>query len=160
MNKTDEPFYSDVKAKSRLRAETHYGVQARESAFTSEAILLGRYLLSASPKQFVIERYCEAVVKKKPAFGNDDIKLWTFLKKNTWAIGIIDAGLAIIKPQCGIRNKILLMLAIIEATPDYSHLFLPKNRSFFYFLTIVFVGFRSVVKAVIGCVVITLLNLK
>jgi hypothetical protein len=41
----------------------------------------------------------------------------------------MDAGLALLRPHSRLRNKILLMFALLETTPDFIDLFFAESAS-------------------------------
>jgi hypothetical protein len=67
---------------------------------------------------------------------------------------LLDSALALSNSESLLRQKLLLMSAILETRPQYAALFLPKQRSFFYLFYVGFVGVRAVAKAVAGKVLL------
>lgn len=120
-------------------------------AYQKEAEVFGRYLLGGrSPNSKSISLYISAMnLRPAAAIGRDE-KILKFILKNPWSIGMIDGALAFSKKKSIVRRKILFMSAILETQPEYTDLFLPQERSWFYNIYIFWVGFRAVMKAVAG----------
>ena len=119
--------------------------------FKREAEVFGRYLLGGrSPNPKSISLYISAMtLRPASAIGRDE-KILKFVLKNPRSIGMIDGALAFSKKKSIVRRKILFMSAILETQPEYADLFLPQERSWFYNIYIFWVGFRAVIKAVAG----------
>lgn len=119
--------------------------------FKKEAEVFGRYLLGGkSPNAKSISLYIEAMtLRPASAIGRDE-KILRFVLKNPRVIGMIDGALAFSKKKSIVRRKILFMSAILETQPEYAELFLPQERGWFYNVYIFWVGFRAVMKAIGG----------
>jgi hypothetical protein len=119
--------------------------------FKKEAEVFGRYLLGGkSPNSKSISLYISAMtLRPASAIGRDE-KILEFILKNPRSIGMIDGALAFSKKKSIVRRKILFMSAILETQPEYANIFLPQERSWFYNIYIFWVGFRAVMKAMAG----------
>ena len=116
-----------------------------------EAEIFGRYLLGGkTPNEKSIALYVEAMTQRPVLPIGRDVSLLKFLLKHPSTIGMIDGALAFSKKRSIIRRKILFMSAILETQTEYAALFLPEERSPFYTVYIFWVGFRAVVKAMGG----------
>lgn len=126
--------------------------------FQQEAEILGRYLLDGKSPNAKSSSLYVAAMNLRPAnpLGKDE-KILKFVLKNPRSIGMIDSALAFSKKKSLIRRKILFMSAILETQPEYADLFLPHERKWEYNLYIFWVGFRAVVKAVAGKIVLVFL---
>mgnify|MGYP000229604039 CR=1 FL=1 len=80
--------------------------------------------------------------------------------KNKWRMACIDAGLAFKEPTNNARRKLFIMLAILEASPNYVDAFLSKKFSFLYLFKIIGVGIRAVARAIIGVFIINSIKRK
>jgi hypothetical protein len=80
-----------------------------------------------------------------------------FLLSYPWSIPFVDAGLALTKRNSGVRKKLLLMSAILEATPQYYSYFLSKNESPLYVFYITFILAKSFFKALVGIALLKIL---
>ncbi len=124
---------------------------SRDDSYQKEAEAFGRYLLSGkNPNSKSISLYIEAMhLRPAEALGRDK-KIIEFILKNNRTIGMIDGALAFSKNKSIVRRKLLFMSAILETQPEYADLFLPQERNSFYNLYIFWVGFRAVMKAIAG----------
>lgn len=121
-----------------------------------EAEIFGAYLLGEQPSEQVITLYEQAMDKLKISVNGKDERLLKWMLDNPDAIGMIDSGLALVKPQSVIRRKLLVYLAILESVPQYAHLFLPSATSATYPLYIFWVGVRATFKAAAGMIIVKL----
>lgn len=119
-----------------------------------EAKILGYYLLKQQPDSSIIDLYKQAMERQLITLDEKDRDILNFILKIPWSIGLIDSGLALLKPLSGVRKKIFIMLAIIEASPNHCNFFFTANRSIFFLFTIVYVGCRSIIKAVLGSILV------
>jgi hypothetical protein len=128
------------------------------SDFKKEAEIFGRYLLDGKqPNSKSISLYIEAMnLRPFPATGKDE-KILKFILKNPRSTGMIDGALAFSKKKSIVRRKILFMSAILETQPEYAELFLPQERNWSYNIYIFWVGFRAVMKAFFGKILIAFL---
>lgn len=120
-----------------------------------EAYLFGRYLLKKDPDEKSIALYTSAMNILPFSLSHKEERMLNFMYKNSWAVPLIDAGLAILNPKSLVRKKIFTMLAILESTPEYSGLFLPRAFSPFYPLYIFFILLKAGIKAFAGIILIT-----
>ena len=77
-----------------------------------------------------------------------------------WKMACIDAGLAFKDPNNNVRRKLFTMLAILEASPNYTKYFLSRSFSFFYLVKVGLVGTRAVVRAMIGILIVNSIKRK
>src|SRR5262245_19625526 len=104
-----------------------------------EAIAIAKYLTEREPEEFVIDRYISGGNAK---FGiiteTKDQKLQLFIVEHPSTLPCIDAACAVLFPKLQLRNKILLMVAILETTPEYCDFFFPSpfNKSLFFLKTL------------------------
>lgn len=121
------------------------------SSMKEEALIFGKYLLSGeTPDDKSVELYVKAHQFRDLSVQPSEEKLFAFVMLNTWSLGLIDSALAFSGPNHILRKKLLVMSAVLECRPNYASLFLPKKRSWFYFIAFLWIGFRGVCKAVFG----------
>ena len=118
-----------------------------------EAILMSRYLLDSEPSEALIQRYVDAnqqlLADKNTA---RDLAPLAFVRQHPWALPYVDAAFGLLQPDALLRNKLLVMVAILEATPDHVAAFLPITLSKPVFLLRLFgLGLSAGVKFVLGC---------
>ena len=129
------------------------------SLLEKEAELFSKYLLNQFPNQTVKVLYVKAMQLSDSSTGIQDKKLVQFVTENNWSIGLIDSGLAIIRPDAEVRRRLYILFALLESMPDYWDHFLPKKRSPFYLIVIVFHGTAAILKATLGIALIKLLEI-
>jgi hypothetical protein len=124
-----------------------------------EAKVFGRYLLGGiNPDSKSIDLYLKAAAMQKyDTASAREQKILHLALRRPWLIGLLDSALALSKSESLLRQKLLLMSAILETRPQYAALFLPKQRSFLYLFYVGIVGVRAVVKAVTGKLVLLIL---
>lgn len=119
--------------------------------FKREAEIFGKYLLDGkTPDAKSISLYVDAMNLRPVAALGKDEKILQFILRNPHCIGMIDGALAFSKKKSIVRRKILFMSAILETRPQYAELFLQQERKWFYNIYIFWVGFRAVLKAIAG----------
>lgn len=95
----------------------------------AEGAVLGRYLLGQEPRSEAVARYVEgcARVLAEP-FAREDVSLVAFACRHPWSLPCLDAACGLLRPQSLLRQKTILMLAILETMPEHASLFLPVPR--------------------------------
>jgi hypothetical protein len=126
-----------------------------DPAARDEAESFGAYLTGRTLAALFIDRYVVAIAVRGIEADRRDQRLLRFMRRHPWSIGFIDGGLALRRPGSAVRDRLLVMSAIIEATPDYAPDFLPTGRSPLYAVYIAFVGLRAGVRGIIGSVLIS-----
>lgn len=93
-----------------------------------EAIRLGRYLVGGAPADELVERYARAHahVLREPPTRADEAVL-AFVRAHPWSLPLLDAGTAIVPGAPLLRRKLLVMMAILEATPEHAERTLPVD---------------------------------
>jgi nucleoside-diphosphate-sugar epimerase len=120
-----------------------------EETLSKEAEAIARYLLHCAPPPELARRYVEAnrvLLSAEPL--SSEVKLF---RRYPSFLGLLEAGSGIIRPQSLLRKKVLLMAAILEATPHYADFFLAEPRGRLRFaLDLYWLIPVAVAKAVIG----------
>ncbi len=100
-------------------------------ALIEEGRLFARYLLGrgvgrGAPAREAPERYARACVvlfgDSEPA---DEVELVRFARHHPWSLPLLDAASGLLQPRTLLRRKLVLMLAILEATPTHVSVFTP-----------------------------------
>lgn len=101
---------------------------ADQAALRDEAVRFGRYILGVEPSPALIDRYVKAhaTVLHDPPTADDEAILG-FVRAQPWALGLLDAGTAFVKTAPRLRQKLVVMTAILEATPAYAERTLPVD---------------------------------
>jgi hypothetical protein len=120
--------------------------------------LLSRYLVSTEPSPALVERYLAACAARLPPESEEDalvaaVHAWPRL------LGLLDAGAALLDPQGVLRSKLLVMAAVLEASPHCPDAFLPVGAAGFGWVpSALAAGLRGVGKALLGGVLVAALR--
>jgi len=100
------------------------------AALEVEAQVFARYLVGRPAPPDLVERYRTAAqVVWGQADEPGDAALLEFVRRHPWSVGPLDAATALLAPGGPLRGRILLMAAILEATPAFADDFLPRAVS-------------------------------
>lgn len=117
-----------------------------------EARIFTRYLVGKEVDPQAIRLYENGTKNSSP--NDTDRKLLKFMVAHPHCIGFIDAGLVFHNASSEARRRLYLMLAILEASPEYYDSFLAKKRSPLYIFIIFYSGTRAVIKAGLGLLLV------
>jgi hypothetical protein len=93
-----------------------------------EARIFARYLIRAEPSADVIERYGDAVARLFPDPDSArDRALLAFVGRHPWSVGCLDAAAAVVARNSRLRQRLLVMAAVLETTPEGAAEFLPRD---------------------------------
>lgn len=93
------------------------------------ATALARHLVGETPRPEEIARWKSAIVAQRADLVSArDRALWARIERFPWLIGPVDAGLALADPHSAVRHRVLLMLAVLEASPHHTRHFLSADR--------------------------------
>ena len=93
-----------------------------------EARVFSRYLVGRVPREALLSRYAEAVRALLPVPGDArDEAVVAFARNHPWSVSFLDAACGLVRPRARLREKILLMAAVLEASPDFADEFLPRS---------------------------------
>jgi len=123
-----------------------------------EADFMTRYLLGVRCSQELKIRYAQAIEQLKIELDLEERRLWRIVNRYPFLLRIVDGGLALLKPHGGIRRKIYMMLAILEASPEHAGRFLPKTYTRLYVLGLIAVSLRAGLAAMVGVFFIKIIN--
>ena len=128
---------------------------ADTDALIHECRMITHYLLGQSPSPEIIQRYIEATSTLIPErIPPSDIATVNFVQRHPWSLPYLDAASALLRPQSVLRSKILLMMAVLEATPQFTDAFIPEFFSIPQFLwRMAGYGISSALKVTIGILV-------
>ena len=95
----------------------------------NEAQILSNYLVDTSVDKKEEGLYLRVVIEKKLSLSDKEERLWRLMLKSKVLLSSIDAGLAILNPNSAIRERICIMLAIVETHPAFFNLFIANHKS-------------------------------
>ena len=127
----------------------------RELELELEGRLFGRYLVGRMPPPELVERYREAnrILLGGTAPGSDAAVL-AFARRHPWSIPFLDGAAGLVRPGSLLRNKILVMAAVLEASPAFAEEFLPGAvRPVPLMLRVLGLGTLAVARAAFGVLV-------
>ena len=122
------------------------------AALELEARVFGRYLVGRVPPGELVDRYRAASTTLFGTLvGGPDAAIIAFARRHPWSVPFLDAGAAIVRPAGLLRSKILVMSAILEASPAFADEFLPRNVPLAGLaLRVVGLGMWAVARAIVG----------
>lgn len=124
-----EPARRDLHFTPRTLAEGLPQVfgSAADRAWRAEARCLARHLLRTEISAELRERYVTAA---RQLFGETAEGSVAFFHRHLWSLSWLDAALGLVRPLDGLRQRLLLMAAVLETTPEHAAWFLrpPPSR--------------------------------
>jgi len=136
-----------------LRASTLSAAPPTQDAeLATECQVLARYLIGQEPPQELVDRYIAAnrILIKEEGSGPLESEL-RFVRRNPSTLPFIDAAAGLLKPESLLRKKLLVMTAILEATPIYAGFFLREPvHPLVLSGQLLWQGIRSAVKITLG----------
>ncbi len=89
----------------------------REEALTREACVLGRYLIDREPRPEECARYAAGC---RTLFADEDgTPLVAFCRRHPRALPFLDAAAGLVAPRASLRRRLVLMTAVLEASPAH-----------------------------------------
>lgn len=88
-----------------------------------EARLFGRYLVGEEPGEPFVDRYlaaADALLSSSPG------PVVRFALRRPRTLPLLDAASAVVRPRGPLRSRLLVMAAVLEASPAYADRFLPQ----------------------------------
>jgi hypothetical protein len=102
---------------------------ATDEPLEKEAEALGRYLLGSAPSPGEIERYIRGSRALFPHAPRRESAVLEFALRRRWALPLLDGACGLVEPDSLLRRKLILMLAILETSPDRVGVFEPITGS-------------------------------
>lgn len=114
--------------------------------------MFARYLVGCDPTPEVVERYERASRKLfAPHLDEAEAALVGFVRRNPWSAPCLDAAAGILRPGGALRNRLLVMAAILETSPVHANDFLPRSASLGSLVAQLAVhGIRAIAVLVVG----------
>jgi hypothetical protein len=112
-----------------------------------------RYLVGQPASAELARRYAEADAALSPGpHAPSDHAMVRFVRRHPACLPYLDAACAVFRPQCLLRRKLLLTVAILEATPDFTRCFIHEGGSMGRaLLQLAAIGVRGAFKFAVGC---------
>ncbi|MDB5184913.1 MAG: hypothetical protein JWN38_721 [Candidatus Saccharibacteria bacterium] len=130
-----------------------------DDQLTLQAQRFAQYLVHADPTPHAIQLYRQALAQKVPLDAKDT-RLLALVDRHPSLLGLVDAALPLLKPYSEVRRRLYLMLAILEASPEYYQSFVPLERPPLYFLVVGLACVRAVCKTILGMLLVVALGAK
>jgi hypothetical protein len=121
-----------------------------------EGALLARYLLGREAPPEAAQRYVEGCAQLfvDPA-SPEDSSLMTFIRRHAWSLPCLDAACGLLHPRSLLRQKLILMLAILETIPGLAETFIARPAPrFAVLLRLAATGFVASLKIAAGVVLL------
>ena len=122
-----------------------------DAALAVEARTFARYLVGRVPPDESVARYVDASHALFPAPPASEESVLAFARRHPWSVGFLDAASGLLRPGSLLRSKLLVMAAILEASPAFADDFLPRSvPPVALFVQLALHGSLVVVRALLG----------
>lgn len=92
-----------------------------------EALVLARYLTASAPSETLAARYYESEQATARGLESElDRRIVDLAVRHPRALGALDSACAVLRPKAVLRDKLLRMAAVLEASPEGAADFLPR----------------------------------
>lgn len=125
---------------------------------SNEAIVFSKYLGINYSDEALYNRYDAGVQQLNLNLNLKEESLLKLALKNNFLLPFIDGGLALLRPNCSIRRRILLMSALIETDTKHVHQFISETDSNFSSVKILLRGSIAISKGILGVFLLALLK--
>lgn len=120
------------------------------NAVARECRVFTRYLIRAKPSAAIVARY-SAACGVLLGTGRSATSLEELVRRHPALLGIAEAGCGFVARDHALRKKLLILTAILEATPEHADRFLPPRglRPLIH-LELLLTGMRAALKTAVG----------
>lgn len=129
-----------------------------QSLAENEASILAAYLISKRIGKEEIARYERAIEIKKIFLSSSEQRLWNLMLRHRSILASVDSGLALINSNSPLRQRIAMMLAILEAHPDHISSFYIQRPDIFTHISLLLTLFMAPFKAILGIIIIKIIK--
>jgi hypothetical protein len=123
-----------------------------------EAAALGRHLAGREIDDESVRRYADAIRRGVAPMDAREGRLLRRVVRRPWMLGFIDAGLALWNRRGPLRRRLVVMFAILESSPRYCDLFLPRPTSTRVAIGVAWAAIRAVTRAAVGAILVAVLR--
>jgi hypothetical protein len=124
-------------------------------ALQLEAGVVARHLIGRDPADAERIRYADAVTRQALPLTDRERRLWQRMLAHPRLFNAVDGALALVRPTSPIRQRGYIMLAVLEASPEHTDLFLARERRRSLVLLSVFTAAAAgAMRALLGLLVI------
>ena len=96
-----------------------------------DCIIISRYLIRKEPPVETCNLYLRAIESGDYQLPAHHQRLWNRCMRQPWLLGFVDAHLGKYTSGHPIRQRILLVLALLESAPEHATYFLPRKQNVF-----------------------------
>jgi hypothetical protein len=118
-----------LRRQARRDDEYHRSSIVSDLALQLEAGVVARRLIGRDPADAERIRYAEAVSRRALPFSDREQRLWQRILARPLLFNAVDGALALVEPTSPIRQRGYIMLAVLEASPEHTDLFLARERA-------------------------------
>ncbi len=101
-----------------------------DAQLEAEARAFARYLVGREPPAELVARYRDAshALFYEPVDPRETAVV-DYARRHPWSLPFLEAASALLRPGSLLRNKVLMMSAVLETSPAFAEEFLPRNTS-------------------------------
>jgi hypothetical protein len=127
-----------------------------------EAAVFARYLIGRDITPEIANRYMQAEQRlPRKELSPIDQRVIEFAVAWPWSIASLDAACALLRPQSLLRDKLVRLAAVLEASPEFADEFLPESRGLCRtLLGLGWIGTACVAEFLVGAALLKLLDIR
>jgi hypothetical protein len=127
-----------------------------------EARIFCRFLVGREVPEALVDRYESACARLFPDPPDAvDAALLDFVRRHPWSVGALDAATGFLRRESRLRARLLVMAAVLEATPTFADEFLPRSAGRGAVLgRLVAIGCAAVARLLLGIAVYGALRVR
>jgi hypothetical protein len=119
-----------------------------ERVLAAESVVIAQYLIGQTPSSELQDRYAAACRARLQ--DDADVEL-QFARRHPRFWPFLDAATGILRPHSTVRQRVFLMAALLEATPEYAEFFLkPPEKPLRLMARVAWQGTRGVARIAVG----------
>lgn len=123
-------------------------VTTEERILATESTAIARYLIARAPSPELQHRYAAACRARLRESGDVELE---FARRHPCTWPLLDAATGLLRPHSAVRQRVFLMAAVLEASPEHVEFFLkPPEKPLRLMASVAWQGIRSAVMAAVG----------